>query len=72
MQDDADLARQSNLRPFRAAALGHVHMSMVADPRSGLWPRRLDGHNQLPKIILSVRFTDGIEVVKPKAQAAAA
>ena len=34
--------------------------------------RRLDGHNQLPKIILGVRFTDGIEVVKPKAQAAAA
>ena len=33
---------------------------------------RLDGHNQLPKIILGVRFTDGIEVVKPKAQAAAA
>jgi putative transposase len=31
--------------------------------------RRLDGHNQLPKIILGVRFT---EVVKPKAQAAAA
>jgi hypothetical protein len=26
----------------------------------------------LPKIILGVRFTDGIEVVKPKAQAAAA
>jgi hypothetical protein len=34
--------------------------------------RRLDGHNQLPKIILGVRFTDGMEVVKPKAQAAAA
>src|SRR4029077_4469143 len=34
--------------------------------------RRLDGHNQLPKIILGVRFTDGIEVVKPQAQAAAA
>ena len=34
--------------------------------------RRLDGHNQLPKIILGVEFTDGIEVVKPKAQAAAA
>ena len=34
--------------------------------------RRLDGHNQLPKIILGVRFTDRIEVVKPKAQAAAA
>jgi hypothetical protein len=29
-------------------------------------------HNQLPKIILGVRFTDGIEVVKLKAQAAAA
>jgi putative transposase len=34
--------------------------------------RRLDGHNQLPRIILGVRFTDGIEVVKAKAQAAAA
>jgi putative transposase len=34
--------------------------------------RRLDGHSQLPKIILGVRFTDGIEVVKPQAQAAAA
>jgi putative transposase len=34
--------------------------------------RRLDGHHQLSKIILGVRFTDGIEVVKPKAQAAAA
>jgi putative transposase len=33
---------------------------------------RRDGHNQLPKIILGVRFNDGIEVVKPKAQAAAA
>jgi putative transposase len=34
--------------------------------------RRLDGHNQLPKIILGVRFTDGVEVVRPQAQAAAA
>src|SRR5260370_33053031 len=25
--------------------------------------RRLDGHNQLPKLIQGVRFTDGIEVV---------
>jgi hypothetical protein len=24
--------------------------------------RRLDGHNQLPKLIQGVRFTDGIEV----------
>jgi hypothetical protein len=34
--------------------------------------RRLDGHNQLPKVILGVTFTDGIEVVKSQAQAAAA
>jgi hypothetical protein len=34
--------------------------------------RRLDGHSQLPKIILGVRFTDGIEVVRPQAQIAAA
>src|ERR1700730_15231457 len=34
----------------------------LASPR---WP-------QLPNIILGVRFTDGIELVKPKAQAAAA
>jgi putative transposase len=32
--------------------------------------RRLDGHNQLPKIILGVRFTDGVEVVRPQAAAA--
>ena len=25
--------------------------------------RRLDGHNQLPKIIQGVKFTDGLEVV---------
>ena len=24
--------------------------------------RRIDGHNQLPKLILGVKFTDGIEV----------
>ena len=31
--------------------------------------RRLDGHNQLPKIILGVKFTDGLEVVaKPANQ----
>ena len=34
--------------------------------------RRLDGHNQLPKLILGVKFTDGIEVVRSQAQAAAA
>jgi putative transposase len=33
---------------------------------------RLRGHNQLPKVILGVKFNDGIEVVKSQAQAAAA
>jgi len=32
--------------------------------------RRLDGQNQLPKVILGVRFTDGIEVAKEEAQTA--
>ena len=34
--------------------------------------RRLDGHNKLSKCILGVTFTDGIEVVRSQAQAAAA
>jgi len=37
--------------------------------------RRIDGHNQLPKLIQGVKFTDGIEVIgnsaAPQAQAAA-
>ena len=33
---------------------------------------RLRGHNQLPKVILGVKFNDGIEVVRSQAQAAAA
>jgi hypothetical protein len=37
--------------------------------------RRLDGHNQLPKLIQGVKFTDGIEVIgnsaAPQPQAAA-
>ena len=28
--------------------------------------RRLDGHNQLPKLVLGVKFADGIEVVPKK------
>jgi hypothetical protein len=34
--------------------------------------RRLDGHNRLPKVVLGVKFTDGIEVVRSEAQAAEA
>ena len=33
--------------------------------------RRLDGHNQLPKLIQGVKFTDGIEAVRQQPQAAA-
>lgn len=34
--------------------------------------RRLRGYNQVPKIIMGVKFTDGIEVVTSQSQAAAA
>ena len=43
----------------------------LAEAAEKTW-RRLDGHNQLPKIILGVKFTDGIEVVRSQAQPAAA
>jgi transposase-like protein len=33
---------------------------------------RLRGHHQLPKVILGVKFNDGIEAVRSQAQAAAA
>ena len=34
--------------------------------------RRLDGHNQLPKLIEGVKFNDGVEAVRQDAQATAA
>ena len=43
----------------------------LAEAAEKSW-RRLDGHSQLPKIILGVRFTDGIEVVRSQAQIVAA
>jgi putative transposase len=43
----------------------------LAEAAERSW-RRLDGHNQLPKLILGVKFADGIEVVKSQAQSAAA
>jgi putative transposase len=50
-------------------ALAMVFKLAEAAERS--W-RRLNGHKQLPKIILGVRFANGIEVVSSQAQAAAA
>src|SRR6266702_3466868 len=43
----------------------------LAEAAEKSW-RRLNGHNQLPKIILGIKFTDGIEVVRSQAQNAAA
>jgi transposase-like protein len=42
----------------------------LAEAAEKSW-RRLDGHNQLPKVILGAKFFDGIEVVRSQAQAAA-
>jgi transposase-like protein len=50
-------------------ALALIFKPAEAAERS--WRLR-NGHNQLPKIILGVRFTDAIEVIRSKAQAAAA
>src|SRR5712664_1937504 len=38
----------------------------LVDAAQKSW-RRLDGHNQLPKLIQGVRFTDGIEVAAKSA-----
>ena len=43
----------------------------LAEAAEKSW-RRLNGHNQLLKLVLGVKFTDGIEVVRSQAQAAAA
>jgi putative transposase len=42
----------------------------LAEAAEKSW-RRLDGHTQLPKVILGVKFNDGIEMRRPEAQAAA-
>jgi transposase-like protein len=43
----------------------------LAEAAEKSW-RRLNSHNQLPKLILGVQFADGIEVARSHAQAAAA
>jgi hypothetical protein len=43
-------------------ALAMVFKLLEAAQKS--W-RRLDGHNQLPKLVLGVTFNDGIEVITP-------
>jgi transposase-like protein len=44
---------------------------LAEDAEKTSW-RRLNGHDQLPKLIRGVKFADGIEVVRSQAQAAAA
>ena len=34
--------------------------------------RRLDGHNELPKVVLGAKFADGLEVVADRQAKAAA
>jgi len=43
----------------------------LAEAAEKSW-RRLNGHNQLPKIILGIKFADGVEVVRSQAQSVAA
>jgi putative transposase len=43
----------------------------LAEAAEKSW-RRLDGHSQLPKVILGIKFADGLEVVRSQDQAAAA
>ena len=43
----------------------------LAEAAEKSW-RRLNGHNQLPKIIIGIKFADGIEAVRSQAQTAAA
>jgi hypothetical protein len=41
----------------------------LAEAAEKSW-RRLDGHNQLPKVVLGIKFDDGIEVIRSQAQVA--
>lgn len=61
---------RSKGRLSNKTALAVVIFKLAEDAEKS-W-RRLDGHNELPKLIFGVTFTNGIEVVRPQAQAAAA
>src|SRR6516165_2564297 len=67
----ADLrnGRRARMSLSNKTALAMIFKLAEAAERS--W-RRLNGHNQLPKIILGIKFSDGIEVVRSQAQTAAA
>jgi hypothetical protein len=50
----------------------HTRCAAVAEQTAEKSRHHLNGHNQLPKIILGIKFTDGIEVVRSQTQIAAA
>jgi hypothetical protein len=59
---------------FRACLSNKTALAMIfklAQAAEKSW-HRLRGHNQLPKVILGVKFNHGIEVVRSQAQAATA
>src|SRR3974390_1533766 len=67
----------AGVRPRRGRSKGCLSnkpaLAMIfklAEAAEKSW-RRLDGHSQLPKIILGVKFADGIEVIRSQAQTAA-
>ena len=62
MRPDGSLSEMVNLTRARDG--------VRIEPAEKSW-RRLDAHNQLPKVILGVEFVDEIEVIRPQAEAAA-
>src|SRR6266446_9230109 len=76
------LGKSRSMRPTRKASSrrskgclsNKTALAMIfklAEAAERNW-RRLNGHNQLPKIILGIKFTDGMEIVRSQAQPAAA
>jgi len=64
-----EMGRRARMSLSNKTALAMIFKLAEAAERS--W-RRLNGHNQLPKIILGIKFSDGIDVVRSQAQTAAA
>jgi hypothetical protein len=56
---------------FALVSSGFLILFKLAEAAEKSW-HRLNGHNQLPKIILGIKFSDGIEIVRSQAQPAAA
>ena len=71
-RNDADSAFDAFIETY-AVKYDKAALAMVfklAQAAQNSW-RRIDGHNQLPKLIVGVKFIDGIEAVRQQPQAAA-